>query len=90
MRDRRLGDRLFAWTLELIVLGLVVAALAGLPANPWSPWRIGAVSETTDQLRLHASQARLERQGISEFTLPIPSPIGTFGPGGATGFCGIL
>ncbi|HXV77509.1 MAG TPA: DUF4388 domain-containing protein [Candidatus Polarisedimenticolaceae bacterium] len=57
---RRLGDRLFRWTLDLIVLGVVVAGVASLRANPWVPWRIDSLRATTEQLRLHASQARLE------------------------------
>jgi len=60
-RDRRLVDRMFKWTLDAIVLLVVVAGVAGLRANPLTPWRIGPVVGTSQQLRLHASQTRLER-----------------------------
>jgi hypothetical protein len=60
-RDRRLVDRLFKWTLDAIVLVVVIAGLVGLRANTLSPWRVGTVQGTAQQLRIHASQMRLER-----------------------------
>ena len=60
-RDRRLVDHMFMWTLDAIVLVVVIAGLAGLRANSLAPWRVGPVVETAQQLRLHASQVRLEQ-----------------------------
>ena len=60
-RDRRMVDRLFKWTLDAIVLVVVIAGLVGLRANSLTPWRVGPVAETAQQLRVHASQVRLER-----------------------------
>ena len=60
-RDRRLVDRLFKWTLDALVLVVVIAGLLGLRANSLTPWRVGPVVGAAQQLRLHASQVRLER-----------------------------
>lgn len=60
-RDRRLVDRLFKWTLDALVLVVVIAGLVGLRANTLTPWRVGPVLGTAQQLRVHASQVRLDR-----------------------------
>jgi hypothetical protein len=60
-RDRRFVDRMFKWTLDAIVLVVVVAGVAGLRANSLTPWRVGQAVATSQQLRLHASQTRLTR-----------------------------
>jgi len=60
-RDRRMVDHLFKWTLDALVLVVVIAGLVGLRANSLAPWRVGPVVGTAQQLRVHASQVRLER-----------------------------
>lgn len=60
-RDRRVVDRVFKWTLDAIVLVVVISGLLGLRANSLAPWRVGSVVGTGQQLRVHASQVRLDR-----------------------------
>jgi hypothetical protein len=54
-------DRVLQGFLNAIILFAVLAALATLNANPLSPWRVAGESEGTLQLRIYASQARLEQ-----------------------------
>ena len=61
MRGRRWADWIFRALLDGVVLSLVCVGFAGLRANPWVPWRTAAVESASEQLRLHASQSRLER-----------------------------
>jgi hypothetical protein len=82
-----LADRLLGWTLNGIVLSLVIVGATGIPSNRWTPWRTGTVVSVTEQLRLHASQVRLERleHAIQVFYLDagtFPSDLGVLATSG--------
>jgi hypothetical protein len=50
-----------AWALAAPVLLLAVAGLVASPWSPLAPWRSAGVGAETDLLKTYASQARLER-----------------------------
>jgi len=60
-REFRYLNRLFRLGLGAVLICLVALGLSRLRTSPYVPWRTQAVQAASQQLRLYASQARLER-----------------------------
>jgi hypothetical protein len=61
VRSRRLPERLFHVILATGLILVVLSSIATLNYNPLTPWRFAGGDPATAQLRLYASQYRLER-----------------------------
>jgi len=60
-RKNRIVDMAVRFVLNAIIFLAVVAAFATLNSNPLAPWRLQSGAESVSQLRLYASQVRMEQ-----------------------------
>jgi hypothetical protein len=60
-RGRQMLEGLLQVVMHAALVAIVLASLASQPRGPLAPWNVVTPDASTRQLRLHASQSRLER-----------------------------